>query len=159
VKIFRGFGSVLFPCFFSKSRSGYLSCFDHAAQCRWPSFREASKLTFASSMKTAAGPLKTLLTTSETPTFSNELSKLYISSSCSFFAVRSRGAELIDLPRRGRGNLLILSGSPVSSRRGTSKRSQGRRTRGKSKSKKVRVLRLTRARIFHRVREKRKCAL
>lgn len=53
--------SVLFPCFFSKSRNGCLSCFDQAAQCRWPSFREGSKLTFASSMKTAAVPLKAQL--------------------------------------------------------------------------------------------------
>lgn len=105
---------------FSKSRNGCLSCFDQAAQCRWPSFREASKLTFASSMKTAAGPLKGHCTTSETPRRANELSKLYISSSCSLFvapfdlALRSSSISL----GASRKSSRFLVGF-VSSRRGT----------------------------------------
>jgi len=132
--------SILFPGFFSKLWSGCLSCFDQAAQCRWPSFRGAGKLTFASSMKTAAGPLKARRATSETPT-------LRMSSRNFTFLRRAPFSPLRSISRCGahrspsaRSRKSSRSLFVVSSRRGTPR--GGRKDEGLAENRRVRRRRL-----------------
>lgn len=113
-------------------------------------------MTFASSMKTAAGPLKARRATSETPTLRMSSRNFTFLRRAPFsqLSVRSRGAELIDLPRRGRGNPLVLSWPRHVAPGDASRRSQGRRTRGKSKSKETKAAFDAGAYIPPRSREK-----